>query len=145
MKKFLILVAVALCLITPLVVKSKSSYISTHTHPETVEAKSLTISEMIQKHAKEYGYSKEGVLLTEVMPKICKAEGECKNVPNWKYTDENGYYTAFGIFQITRSTYRQYCGPNTIERKDPEKNIICAMKIAKYSGLFHWDESAHAW
>lgn len=88
--------------------------------------------------------SKASGLNSGVMLAIAKAESRYRNVPNYKYTSEKGYYTAYGIFQITRTTYRAFCG-DPAERLDVEKNIDCAMKIAKTSGLHHWDESAYAW
>lgn len=88
--------------------------------------------------------SKASGLNSGVMLSIAKAESRYRNVPNYKYTSEKGYYTAYGIFQITRTTYRAFCG-DPAERLDIEKNIDCAMKIASESGLHHWNESAYAW
>lgn len=77
--------------------------------------------------------------------KIAKAESKYLNVPNYLYTDENGHYTAYGIFQITRTTYRAFCGKNVAERMDIEKNIDCALKIMRVSGYQHWSESQDSW
>lgn len=88
--------------------------------------------------------SKASGLNPKTMVAIAKAESQFRNVPNYKYTNEKGYYTAYGIFQITRTTYRAFCG-DPAERLDIEKNIDCAMKIATSSGLHHWSESADNW
>lgn len=76
--------------------------------------------------------------------KIAKAESNFKNVPNYKYTDEKGKFTAYGIFQILRSTYKQFCG-NPNERMDIDKNIECGLKIMQNSGYQHWSESEVNW
>lgn len=76
--------------------------------------------------------------------KIAKAESNFKNVPNYKYTDEKGKFTAYGIFQILRSTYKQFCG-NPNERMDIDKNIECGLKIMQDSGYQHWSESEVNW
>lgn len=75
---------------------------------------------------------------------IAKSESRFKNVPNYLYDGEDGYYTAFGIFQITRTTYKGYCG-DPAERKDITKNIECAMIILTESGDHHWNPSRYAW
>ena len=75
---------------------------------------------------------------------IAGAESKFRNVPNFKYTNESGHYTAFGIFQITRTTFKSLCG-DPADRMDIQKNIECAMKIAKESGLHHWSESQENW
>lgn len=79
-----------------------------------------------------------------IMRKIAYAESRYQNVPNYLYDGENGHYTAYGIFQITRTTYRGFCGDPS-ERLIVSKNIQCAMKIAKESGLHHWNESRSVW
>lgn len=78
------------------------------------------------------------------MKKIAWAESQYRNVPNYMYDGEGGYYTAYGPFQITRTTYKAFCGEPS-ERLIVEKNIECAMKIATQSGLHHWNESIYAW
>lgn len=76
--------------------------------------------------------------------RIAKAESNFKNVPNYLYTDEKGRYTAYGIFQILRSTYKTFCG-NPDERMIIEKNIECGLKIMQDSGVQHWSESLAMW
>lgn len=100
--------------------------------PETVEEK-------IVWYAEKYGVN------PDIMLKISDAESNFSNVPNYLYTDEQGRYTAYGIFQITRTTYRHYCNEDVSERMDVDKNIECAMIIASTSGLHHWDESKANW
>lgn len=99
----------------------------------------LSIEGKIIKSATEYG------LNVETMLRIADAESDFKNVPNYKYTDEDGRYTAYGPFMITRTTYKEYCSDNVLDRMDIDKNIDCAMKIATKSGLHHWNESRTNW
>ncbi len=106
--------------------------------PAIVE-KPLTVEEKIVAKAEEYG------LKPNTMLAIAKAESKYRNVPNFKYTGESGYYTAAGIFQITKTTYRSFCGSDISERWDVDMNIECAMRIASSSGLHHWSESAANW
>ena len=80
----------------------------------------------------------------DTLKAIAYAESRFLNVCNYKYTDESGYYTACGIFQITRSTFKAFCG-DPFFRFDIHKNIKCAVKIASESGLQHWDESKQGW
>jgi hypothetical protein len=97
----------------------------------------LSIEDKIKIKALEYG------LNPNTMLEIARAESQFRNVENYLYTDENGRYTAYGIFQITRRTWRAYCDEdNSLEqRSDIDKNIECAMMIASKSGLHHWYES----
>lgn len=98
----------------------------------------MTIPELIEHYAIEYGHD------PDVMLAIAQAESRFRNVPNYLYDGESGRYTAFGIFQITKTTWKYLCGDDVHNRKVPIKNIECAMKIADDS-LSHWDESKHAW
>lgn len=75
---------------------------------------------------------------------IAESESEFKNVPNYLYDGENGYRTAYGIFQITRTTYSHFCG-DPAERKNITKNIECAMIILTESGDHHWNPSRYSW
>lgn len=102
------------------------------------EEKILTIEEKIVQEAIKRDYSPEKALA------IANAESRFKNVPNFKYDGEDGYYTAYGIFQITRTTYKHFCG-NPDERLDVDKNIECALKILSQGGESHWNESRHVW
>jgi len=98
-----------------------------------------TVQEIIIEQALEHGVDPDTAL------SIAWAESRFKNVPNHKYTDENGLYTAYGIFQINASTYAPYCG-EAEERFEIEKNIECAMIImSEKNGLNHWSESFQAW
>ena len=110
---------------------------TTSTATSTAE-KVLSVEEKVSLKAKEAGLNESKMLA------IAKAESRFLNQPNYKYSGEGGKYTAFGIFQITRTTYKAYCG-DPLERFDIDKNIDCAMVIASSSGLHHWDESAYAW
>jgi hypothetical protein len=85
--------------------------------------------------------SKQAGLNPETMKAIANAESGFRTVCNWKYTDEKGKYTACGVFQITRTTFRSFCSDDVALRFDNHENIMCAVKIAKESGLHHWDES----
>jgi hypothetical protein len=93
---------------------------------------------MIREKAIQYG------LNPNTMVDIALAESDLVNTWNYKYEKAPLYYTAFGIFQITKSTYKHFCG-NPTERFDEEKNIECAMIIASSSGLHHWSPSEHIW
>lgn len=99
--------------------------------PETTEQK-------IERFAIKYN------LDVQLMKKISWAESRYQNVPNYMYDGENGYYTAYGPFQITRTTYRAFCGEPS-ERLEIDKNIECAMIIASQDGVHHWNESKQAW
>ncbi len=101
----------------------------------------LSVEDKIRIKADEYGLNQE------LMLRIADAESQFRSVPNYKYTDENGRYTAFGIFQITRTTWKTYCDEdNTLEqRSNIDKNIECAMIIASESGVHHWNESKNNW
>lgn len=66
------------------------------------------------------------------------------NVWNYMHDEAPDYYTAFGIFQIIRTTYEHFCG-DPEERFDIDKNIECAMIIASTSGTHHWSASEGAW
>lgn len=76
---------------------------------------------------------------------IAVAESNLENIPNTLYTDEEGRYTAYGTFQINRSTYTSYCGEDYLSRFNIIVNIDCAMTIATTSGYHHWCESYEGW
>ena len=98
-----------------------------------------TVQEIIVEKALEYGVDPDTAL------SIAWAESRFKNVPNDKYNGENGYHTAYGIFQINASTYSPLCGEAS-ERFEIEKNIECAMILmSKEGGLNHWSESYPVW
>ncbi len=75
---------------------------------------------------------------------VARAESNFKNVPNYLYDGEDGYYTAYGIFQITRTTFKAFCG-NPDLRKDIEENIKCGVKIIANGGIGHWNASSAVW
>lgn len=102
------------------------------------EKKPLTVIEKIKLYSEEYN------LDYELNVKVAKAESHFINRCNYLYTDERGMYTACGIYQITRTTYRSFCGDPS-ERFDVDKNIQCAMKIMSTSGYHHWNESKQNW
>lgn len=122
-------------LLLAVIIPSTPHTIEYQSEPQEVE---LTIEGKIIKKANEYG------LDPDVMLAIADAESNFENVPNYLYDGEDGKYTAFGIFQITRTTFRHFCG-DPDDRKDIDKNIECAMVIASESGLHHWSESKSMW
>jgi hypothetical protein len=76
---------------------------------------------------------------------IVKGESNYKNVPNYKYHENPNYWSAYGIFQITRTTYKGFCG-DPEERYEITPNIKCGIKIlATEGGENHWNPSRHAW
>lgn len=93
---------------------------------------------MIIQYAEEYDVDPNIAL------SIAWSESRFKNVDNFKFTED--YYSATGIYQIVKSTYKHYCGDDVEERRIPEKNIECAMKImSTENGLQHWSESEEIW
>lgn len=117
------------------------AYIVKEAVEETITIKyeeSLTVEEKIEYYANIYE------LDVDTMKSIAWHESRYKNVWNYRYEENPNYYTAFGIFQIVRSTYASFCG-DPQERFNEDKNIECAMKIASTGGLHHWDESKHMW
>lgn len=98
----------------------------------------LTVEKKIELRSLEYD------LDPELMKKIAWSESNYKNVWNYMHDVDPNYYTAFGVFQIVKGTYRAYCG-DPEERFDVDKNIECAMIIASESGIHHWDESKYMW
>lgn len=115
-------------------IPSTTEYIA----PEPEPLKELTVEDKIVMSAQAYGLDED------LMLRIASAESKFKNVPNYLYDGESGHYTAYGIFQITRTTYKAFCG-NPDERLDIDKNIDCAMVIASKSGIHHWNESKNNW
>ena len=67
----------------------------------------------------------------------CLAEKESKwrNVPNYLYDGEDGIYTAFGPFQILKSTAAKYSNE---DRRDVYSNIRIAVKIFRSEGSGPW-------
>lgn len=113
--------------------------------PEVIEVVEipveLSVQEKIAKYASDYGVD------ASTMLRIADAESNFENVCNYLYTGETGKYTACGIFQILKSTWKSYCDENNQyeNRMNEDKNIECAMKIASKSGYHHWNESKTNW
>lgn len=80
-----------------------------------------------------------------IMVRIARAESEFKNVPNYLYDGEDGYRTAYGPFQITRSTYAGYGCGHPSERLEVDKNIACARIIYDKAGTADWRWSKAMW
>lgn len=76
---------------------------------------------------------------------IAWAESQYKNVENYKYDGEHGRYSAYGIFQFTRTTWMDYCTPNQADRMEIEKNIDCAVRMISEGKISHWNESREDW
>lgn len=76
---------------------------------------------------------------------VGKAESGYKNVPNFKYDGEGGRYTAYGIFQFTRTTWKGFCTPDPADRMDIEKNVECGVRMMSEGHIKHWNESKHMW
>jgi hypothetical protein len=93
-----------------------------------------SVSKLIRRSSLAFG------LNPDTMEAIAVAESGLRNVCNWKYEGEDGRFTACGIYQITRPTFRAFCGDPSL-RFDPYQNVRCAMVIASTSGLHHWSES----
>lgn len=61
------------------------------------------------------------------------------------YDGESGLYSAYGIFQTTRTFWKHYCTPDKSERMDIEKNIECSVRVISEGGLSNWSESESSW
>lgn len=75
---------------------------------------------------------------------IAWAESHFENIPNYIYDGEDGNRTAWGIFQLTRTFYKNFCG-DPEERKDIKKNISCGVRVIAMGGYEHWMESYNSW
>ena len=99
----------------------------------------LSVEDQILYFTDEYEVDSELAL------SIAYAESEYKNIWNSRHNERPDYYTAFGIFQIVRGTYKSYCG-DPEERFDVTKNIECGVKILSTpGGENNWNESRHVW
>ncbi len=96
----------------------------------------LTVEEKIRVKALENGFD------PDLLAKIAWCESRYENVPNHKYDGENGMYTAYGPFQILKSTALDY---STEDRKIVDNNIEIAMLIFKDRGSQPWNESKFCW
>lgn len=73
---------------------------------------------------------------------VALCESRLKNVPTYKYDGKK--YTAYGIFQINKTTEREFC-PD-LDRTDISENIQCAARIREIQGNWSdWDESKSCW
>lgn len=94
---------------------------------------------LISYYSKQYG-------IDERIPlEVARAESNYKNVPNFKYDGEKGRYTAYGIFQFTRTTWKGFCTPDPTDRMDIEKNIECGVRMLSEGRISHWSESRSMW
>jgi len=66
---------------------------------------------------------------------LAEKESKWKNIPNYLYDGEDGIYTAFGPFQILKSTAARY---SKEDRRDVYSNIRIAVKIFKNEGVKPW-------
>ena len=66
---------------------------------------------------------------------IATKESKWRNVPNYLYDGENGIYTAFGPFQILKSTATKY---SKNDRRDPYANVRIAVEIFRNEGVYPW-------
>ena len=73
---------------------------------------------------------------------VAKCESSFKNVPNHLYDGEDGRYTAYGPFQILKSTAKRY---SLNDRRNPKYNIEMAILIYLNEGLTPWNESKSCW
>ena len=114
----------------------------TYSHNITVyaiETKPADPVGLVSFYAKKYG-------IDERIPlEIARAESNFKNVPNFKYDGEGGRYTAYGIFQFTRTTWKSFCTPDPADRMDIEKNIDCGVRMLSEKRISHWNESRFLW
>ena len=66
---------------------------------------------------------------------IAEKESKWRNVPNYLYDGEDGIYTAFGPFQILKSTAAKYSND---DRRDAYTNVRIAVKIFRNEGVLPW-------
>ena len=71
----------------------------------------------------------------EILYCIAEKESNWKNIPNYLYDGEEGRYTAYGPFQILKSTALRYSDE---DRRDVYANIRIAVKIFKNEGSKPW-------
>lgn len=108
---------------------------------ETAEATTtppviLTVEGKIRGKAIEHG------LDPDLMVRIADCESQFKNVPNYLYDGEDGRYTAYGPFQVLKSTASDYSDK---DRKIVDNNIEIAMLLFKDRGSQPWNESKSCW
>jgi hypothetical protein len=91
---------------------------------------------------KEYLKSKVSEREYKILHLIAQCESEWKNIPNHLYDGENGRYTAYGPFQILKSTARGY---SKEDRREVYTNIDIAIAIYRKEGTTPWNESKYCW
>lgn len=113
------------------------------THPipfvqaETIETPVVqTIEQKIRQQAKLNNLDEE------LLVKIATCESKLQNIPNFMYDGEDGIYTAYGPFQILKSTAKGY---SDLDRREIDNNIEIAMMIFAKEGSRPWNESKECW
>ena len=82
-------------------------------------------------------YLRELVSLQDFKILDCLARNESgwNNIPNYLYDGEDGRFTAWGPFQILKSTALRY---STEDRRDEFENVRIAIDIYKNEGTQPW-------
>lgn len=78
----------------------------------------------------------------DLLLRIAKCESDYQNIPNYLYDGEDGRYTAFGPFQILRSTALRYSDK---DRRIIENNVDIAVQIFKNEGTTPWKLTKFCW
>lgn len=102
----------------------------------------LPIIEPPKPTPQEYLKNKVSDAEYRILNRIAQCESEWKNIPNHLYDGEGGRYTAYGPFQILKSTARNY---SKEDRREVYTNIDIAIKIYKAEGTTPWNESRYCW
>ena len=71
----------------------------------------------------------------EILNCIAKNESNWRNVPNYLYDGEDGIYTAYGPYQILKSTAKRYSDK---DRLNPYNNVEIAVLIYGNEGYTPW-------
>lgn len=71
----------------------------------------------------------------KVLDCIATKESKWRNVPNYLYDGEQGRFTAFGPFQVLKSTAAAY---STNDRREPYENIRIAVALYRARGSTPW-------
>ena len=102
----------------------------------------LLIVEPPKPTPQEYLASKVSEREYKILNVIAQCESKWQNIPNHLYDGENGRYTAYGPFQILKSTARNY---SKEDRREVYTNIDIAIEIYKTEGTTPWNESRYCW
>lgn len=78
----------------------------------------------------------------EALDRVAQCESKWQNVPNYLYDGESGRFTAYGPFQIVKSTAIRYSDE---DRKDPYANVRIAITLFHNEGFQPWSESSDCW